>query len=763
MTRAALHVTALLAMGVLVASSPVVAQEASTPTSGGQVTVSALGVNNIASSEVSEYREVPKGIAIPFANLFATGANYDVNLFGYNVRQKDQRYNGWLQSGFAKLSFDYNQIIQNKGNDARTIFSEVSEGVWGINTTLRTTLGSTIDATPTAGRTLAFYKALLEPTFAATNSVDISSLRKRGVVELDLGANLPFDLVVSYMREARNGYRGVSGEDILGNVSPVVALPEPLNDVTQDFGVRAAYNFAMGNIHAAVNRNLFNNRAETFVFDNPFQPVDKVYTAAVGTTPALGGPSRARIILAPDNEATTASGGFLLKFARQTRLAGDLALGRWTQNADFYPHTINSTILTPSGVRADSVQALQQASLDGKINTTTMNFMFSSRPVDGLGLRASYRVYELANKTNKYVNTGDVSGSPDRSWGNVTPSADAPYGHVTANLYDTTTKKFAASASYDFGPVSLEGHVRHTAIERTWREAAEGTDKGYALTAMFDAKDWLGFRGTFDSAKRTAEGHTVYGFQADESERETQRLILDVELTPMSTLGFLFSYQRRDVDFTNRPDRVQVTSGAPTPGAAPIPNTPSGLLEASYDSYTGEIDFTPSERIELSAFYTYEKDSSTNQWATTTGAALNNLLNYKGTDETDTYGAHAMFQLVPEKVSCTLLAQRQKTDGLMDVTANPTGAFSVSRSTVGGAQDINAYDDTKFTTIQAQLDYTIAKQWTLGLGYWYEKYEFDDAYTSGTDLLPQSVLIFMKANDGNYNAKIIYAKLNYKF
>ena len=135
-------------------------------------------------------------------------------------------------------------------------------------------------------------------------------------------------------------------------------------------------------------------------------------------------------------------------------------MARWTQNAPFYPHTINSTILTPTGVRADSLQALQQPSFDGKINTTTLNFTFTSRPVKGLGLRANYRSYDLANKTNRYVITGDVSASPDRSWSVVTPTAADPYGHATANPYDSKTKRFTASASFDIGALTVEGQVR---------------------------------------------------------------------------------------------------------------------------------------------------------------------------------------------------------------------------------------------------------------------------------------------------------------
>ena len=108
---------------------------------------------------------------------------------------------------------------------------------------------------------------------------------------------------------------------------------------------------------------------------------------------------------------------------------------------------------------------------------------------------------------------------------------------------------------------------------------------------------------------------------------------------------------------------------------------------------------------------------------------------------------------------------RQKVDGLMDITANTSGAFYAARAALNppGAQDILDYDDTELTTLVSQLDYTVATAWTLSVGYMYEKYAFADAFTSGTSLMPQSVLIFMKADRGNYNANLGFAKLAYRF
>jgi len=734
---------------------------------GGQISVGVLGAPDVDSSKFKEYREVPKGVSVPCFSLFSKTDKVDFKLFGYNVSQSDQRYNGWFKANAFDLIFDYNQTPHNMGNGARTIEAELAEGVWGMSDALQQSLGTANNAAPTAARTVLFYDTLLGSTFDSAGRVDISSTRKRGSAAIDFAKKLPFDLTLTYMRELKSGYRGDEGGAVYGAVQTVLEVPSPLNELTQDIGVKAAYNFDKGNIHGAFMRNLFNNRAETLTVDNPFQWFDTPYITT--PAPAVGGGSRARWILAPDNEASTTNLGFLLKFAKQTRVGGEFSMGKWTQNAGFYPYTINSALLTPTGARADSVSSLQKPSLDGKIDTTTLNLTFSSRPVEHLALRASFRSYELTNKTNRFVITGDAAASPDRQWEVVTPSASDPYGHATANVYDNKTSRFTGTASYDIGDLTLEGQYRFAKLDRTSREALKGDDKGFALSALFHAQDWLNFRGTYDDAERTAEGETLYGFQMDEAERTTKRTAIDVEFSLPKSLDLTFAYARRDVEYPNRPDRRPVTSGAPTPGGQPFPNTPSGLLEAKYDSYTAEVAYAPNDKVELDAYYTYEKDRTENQWSTTTGVNLNNLLNYVGTDETDTFGLNAMFQLKPDVCKLTVTAMRQKIDGLMNITAREAGSFyTPGRTTVipagqGGAADITDWDDTKLTTVTAQLDYVVATAWTLSAGYWYEKYDFKDAYTAGTLMMPQSPLIFMKPNRGAYDANVVYAKLAYSF
>ena len=351
------------------------------------MTISALGVSNVASSKFQEYRDMPKGVAIPFVNLFSTGKSVDFNLQGYNVRQGDQRYTGWFNTSAFGLSFDYNQIPHNMGNDAhvdlqrtrpRRVGDErvAAPGARGRRSTPRRRR---------AGRCRSTTRCWPRPSPAPTawTSRACASAAKS---TLDLGEKLPIDLAFTYMRERKSGYRGAEGGGLYSAISSVVEVPGPLDELTQDFGVRAAYNFKAGNVHAAFNRNLYNNEAETLT---DRQPVPGVRRAVRVDAVGVGGGSRGRWINAPDNEASTGSG----RLPAQVRAARPASAATWRsprgrRTRRSIPYTINSTILTPTGARADSLSTLQQSSFDGKINTTTMNFTFSSRPVKGLGLRA---------------------------------------------------------------------------------------------------------------------------------------------------------------------------------------------------------------------------------------------------------------------------------------------------------------------------------------------------------------------------------------
>ena len=742
----------------LCAAVSVSAQEAAEKRSSnwfqGSATFVVLHHNDIASSKFQEYRIVPNGLSAPAFSLQGRHGENDYAVFAQNISQRDQRYTAWGGTGWLGVSFDYNQIPHAFGNDGHSIMNQTGPAEWRMSATLRQALGNAVDSQlPTATRTYPFYAALFAPTIAAANLIDLEGLRQRGVLELDLGRKLPFDLRFSYLREMKTGTRGTGGGLIGSAVNSFIEVPEPLNDLMQDVGLAAALVRDWGSLQAGFHHNWYNNRQEVLLVDNPLRASDLAYTAASGAIPALGGPATARFTGPPDNSANSGSFGARLKFARQTRVSADVVMSRWRQNAQFYPYTINTTILTaPGGARADSTAALQKQSLDGRIDSTTLNLGLSSRPVTNLGVRARYRVYDMDNKTPAFVRLGSVGSAPDRSWTSVTLSAAVPYGFETANIYSHRTARFDASASYDIKDLTLEAAIRHSDIERTSREATEGSERGLTAAAVLRVSDKVHFRGSFDDARRKASGYDPsksLGLQADESERETTRASLNLELNPTDKIGFVLAYTRRNDDYPNRPNRI-----------AGVPNTQNGLLSAKYDLYTAEVMATPSERADLSAYYTHEKNISTTRYGS--GVVIN-MLDFVGSDETDTFGGSATLRLVPDKWTFTMNAQHQRLDGLMDITGNPNGSFALARAAFGGIQDITDYSDTKLTTVSANLDFIARESLTLGAGYIYEKYDYADAYSEGTEVFPAIGGFYLKANDGAYKAHVVFARLTYRF
>ncbi|MFB3855212.1 MAG: MtrB/PioB family outer membrane beta-barrel protein [Vicinamibacterales bacterium] len=757
-------VAALLLVGLLLRGGTVAAQE--TPqatTTGGQLTFGLLGAPSAESAKFQEYREVPKGASIPFANLFVANPGINFNLFAENVWQDDQRYTGWATTNWLGVRFDYNQVPHNIGFSGHTIHTQTGEGIWSINSTLRQQLGTTVEATPTTGRTYPFYATLLEPIIAAANTIDLAGVRKRGSVELDLAQQLPFGLAFTYMREVKTGSRGASGGDILSVVTMSPDVAEPLNEVVQDFGFRWEYAVGKANLHAAFNRNVYNDRVDSLIIDNPLRAVD-------AATP--GGPSRVRFSTAPDNEASRGAFGVLYRLPRQTRLTADVALGRWTQDEQFLPFTINTAILTTTGQAASSTAALPQQSLNGKIDTTMLNFSFSSRPVEGLGVRLRYRSYDMDNETAGINWTGSTADSPDRAWATHEPVAGNPKaqfgGFFTANPYSSKTQRFDAQVSYDFRDLTVEGVFRNAKVDRTFRDVNSNSENLYGVAAGYRAQDWVHVRAFVNQAHREANdvldpalwGNPNNGLAADEAERDTNRVGLDIEVTPWTFAGVNFNYTRRDIDY---PDRIQRIPGDETS----IP----GLIEAGYDSYTVGVDLLPDPRAEVSAFYTYEKNRATNRRVFgNPGTTITSINTWLSRDRGDTFGVNAVFRIVPDKWTFLLNAQHQKVDGLIDAEGNPGGAFVNSRVALGlpGPTDITA-DDTSWTVVGAQLDRAILTAWTLSVGYTYEEYDFADDFSSlplgvgGLTIFPQSVLFFSKANDGAYSASVVYARLNYRF
>ena len=720
------------------------------------------------SSRFREYRDVPAGIVIPFAR-FAGDEKFPYDVTAENVLQSDARYRVLAQPGSIGILAEFVKIPHRFGNSGHTLFETTGPGVLSISPTLRQAFQSAIEAQFAANRAgvnYTFLRSLVDPSLAAATPIDIALLRERGQVEVRLTRDKPYDIRLLYFQEHRRGTRAAGTSFGFGNV---VESPEPIDYRTRDFAATGEWTRKSLLLRGSFHYNDFANRNPFVEFDNPFRITDATDASAY-TGPASGsiaGAALGRESLPPNNKAVTGSVGFLYKFARRSRLSADATLGQWTQDDAFMPFTSNTAITTP--VAASDLSSLPARSLDGQIRTLSLSSFFTTRPADHLTLTARVRRYDLRNDTPRIAfPLGYVRF--DAVWEDL-PRISVPYGN--------TTDALAASATYDFGAVSLEGGYRYDKWDRTFRETESTNQNVGYVKADLRAADWVVLRGSFEKGKRdfsgleiersedasflepgapanllalspaaVCSGGTICNLRFDQSKKDLDRYSASVELSPGGKGSLTFSYIKGKDRYTE---------------------SLFGLIRADNEAISVEADYTPRERVNLFAFYTRE-NIATFQRGRQSGAtvSVNPLDNWTAEiqDKVDSLGAGATFGLVKEKVDLMLNGSYQRVDGNNDFESPVGGAPELARRATGGITDIPFFDDTKLYTLSAELSYRLRKGFRLGLGGWYEQYKLRDLNTNDlsegivlTNYVPGS--FFLAANDSDYKAHVVYLRASY--
>ena len=807
---------AILSIALLAAALPTLAQQPApkpTPTpeplapdfSVGEIS---LGVQQFdmdkkgadaRSSKFFEYRDIPQGGVLPFARFQGKKGDFRWDLAVRDVTQKDQRYYGMIKTDAFRLTGDYTGIPHNFGNGGRSLLQAVNPNEWRLSDTVQQVHQTVLVALPPTNQidyncqprfgfnpapTCFSLSALVAPGLAAAPSnVDLKILRGRTNLGLKLTpGHGNFDLDFAYFNEHRSGYRAANGTSFgFGNV---VETPEVVRYVTQDFGVNALFKGDWGSAKAAVHFNDFKDKYNDFSFDNPFRVTDSTDAAAY-TAPATGsrnGAAVGRTSLPPDNKAMTEMLGATFKFGPQTRLTGDVTLGQWKQDKDpFIPWTTNTAI--PQGATA-----LFATNLGGKIDTTALNGFFHTSLTDALGLNARYRHYKLDNKTPRYSMPGYVRF--DAVWEEI-PRITVPYGY--------TQDYFDASATYGVGVVGLEAGYRYTGMKREFRESdktSENTFKGVVDVHS----DWITVRGIGEFGSRDYDVYETARSEdaslispgppanqtvlrrPDQAKRDLTRLGAQVELSP-GKFGLFASYFHTNFKYDRGP--VECEDVDLFPGQAQYcPGNEQdvlGLLDDKYDSFNLDASFTPSDRVNLYAFYTWEDGDilqNGRQSAATVNFSTNDIWWANITTKGNTFGAGADFTFVPEKWFGGLFARYQKIEGNNDIwlgsTAYSTAIYGTNPALAqcagsgetkpGGSNPcaIAPFDDTKLTYVYGNVRYQFARHWRAGATVGYEEYKIADSQTGNTlNYMPAS--FFLQANNRDYSAWVGYLNLTYRF
>ena len=450
---------------------------------------------------------------------------------------------------------------------------------------------------------------------------------------------------------------------------------------------------------------------------------------------------------------------------RSTRLSADGQVGQWTQNEQqLIGWTTNTAILTPGGIPAvDAPLPINQ--LDGKIKTTALNGYFTTRFGSNLRFNARYRYYDNDNQTPRTPFAGYVRF--DAVWEDI-GRITVPFG-FTNNFFDTYL-------TYDFGTAAdIEVGWKYNKRDRTFRETEQTTENtfrvagdvrtGGGLTARalyeFGSRDYDHYDGIHGEEQSFLPPHGDPANQTvlrryDQANRDRKRLGAQLQWSPGSgVVTVAASYFHNKEEYDQSPVSCEGISNADEFCVGDM-SRPLGLVEATYETFSLDLDYTPNTRTTLYGYYSRE-DIMDLQTGRQSGGSLTLDPSWNWTSQVDnkvdTIGAGADFALVPETLFLKLLYRYQKFDG--------NNAFTGGES-LRDPENIGDYDDTEINFLGANLKWQFTEAWAVGIGGFWEKYVIHDSQTGEIlNYMPGS--FFLKLDDGDYNSWAALASLTYNF
>jgi len=122
----------------------------------------------------------------------------------------------------------------------------------------------------------------------------------------------------------------------------------PIDFTTNDFGMSLGYTGEKSSLKAAYTGSLFKDNIKSLTFDDAFYYFGLASGSATTVFPNTG-----RFSTAPDNQYHQLTLSGTHKFSATTKLVGDLAYGRGTQNDGFLPYNTGGA-LAPLHVKAQA-------------------------------------------------------------------------------------------------------------------------------------------------------------------------------------------------------------------------------------------------------------------------------------------------------------------------------------------------------------------------------------------------------------------------
>ncbi|OFW11328.1 MAG: hypothetical protein A3H96_18760 [Acidobacteria bacterium RIFCSPLOWO2_02_FULL_67_36] len=504
------------------------------------------------AARAQHFRDLGSGVLLDRFRLQRNGSGWVFAASADRVGWRDQRYQAELVAhGKVKMLFLWDQVPLFISGDTRTLYSTSRPGEYRLAGTFRQSIQ---DGTLKIGDVVG-----------GASPVELSSRRDTAQFRFIYTPVRDVDVKVNVRSARREGSMPMAASFGFSNA---VELPAPIDTRSTDMNAGVEWANARGMLRIGYDASWFTNHIETLTWDNPLRATD-IATAG----------SQGRYSLPPSSTMTGISTAASIKLPARSRLTGNVSVGRWNQDQELLPFTINSASVSAAA-------SLPRPTADAKANTLAMNYNFTSRPNRLLWFNARYRYYDFDNRTAPF------SASP----GMVVMDQNVGTGH-TSEPISSTRHNIDLDASFTPAPFTAirVGYGREE-VDRTFRIFEATTDNVFRTSIDATSFGWLTVRAIVEHAVRRGSGFELGALTEaneqptmrhyDVADRNRDRVTGLVQVTPVPAVGFSISAARGKDDYNG---------------------TGFGLRNNENRVYTVTADFVPHEAVSAGLSYSFEK------------------------------------------------------------------------------------------------------------------------------------------------------------
>ncbi len=423
-----------------------------------------------------------------------------------------------------------------------------------------------------------------------------------------------------------------------------------------------------------------------------------------------------------------------------------------TQDETFEDYTVNPALA------ASITEPLPRSSLDGRIDNTLVNLLYTSRPLPKLNWKAQVRYEDRDNKTPRdtYVYIGGDSQLQDTGPTSSRRRTNEPYSREELKL--------ALDAGYKLASrTDLTAGLEHRSTERTFTERHEADENTLRLGLKSQVSSRIGAGLRYERSDR--DGSTYVGNEPFLSsydprytasvdgewenlpdlrkyylaDRERDKLALFANFMPSHSVNIGFSANYTDDDY----DASEF-----------------GLTRSTIENYTLDATYMATENTSLYAFATVEEHEADQDGRAFRGGDVKlqqasdprQDWTVRHRDDMDSLGLGFTHALIKDRLDIGADYVYAKSDGKIDVT---TGSLLESEP----LPDLK----TKLHSLSLYGGYKLKTDMFLKVRYRYEQYDSEDWALDDVDPDTLANVLTLGESSPDYDVHVVTLSLEYRF